>query len=777
MQNFEKLGIFYLGKEYDFKKDTLKKDPLLLDDSQLTTHAVILGMTGSGKTGLGITILEEAAIDGIPALIIDPKGDLGNLLLTFPKLESKDFLPWIDKTRTGQTPEKEAEAIAEKWKKGLKEWDEDGDRILRLQNAVETVIYTPASQAGIPLSIMSSFDAPPKEVALDPHLFRDMILSTVTSLLVLIGIQGDPLKSREHILLSTIFEHEWAQGRSLDLPAIIHFIQKPPFDKVGVFDLETFYPAKDRNELAISVNNLLASPSFKSWIEGEPLDIQRLFYTEDGKPRHAILSIAHLQDAERMFFLTILLNRLISWMRIQPGTSSLRALLYMDEIFGFFPPVAMPPSKGPMLTLLKQARAYGLGIILATQNPGDIDYKALANCGLWFIGKLQTDRDRSKVLEGLKISRPNMEKTVLEKLSQTRNRLFMLQSIYEEEPLFFETRWPLSYLKGPLTLPQISELMESKKENEKSNEQKVVALPNSKPILPPKIEEYYLRTNLDTKNAVWIPMALGRAQLHFANAKYKIDTWNSYVLAAAFLENGIDWIQAEEISEVVSHLDKTAPLSAIYANVPESISNAKAWEKWEKEFNSYLYQEKAIEVYEVPSLKLQSNPKETEGDFRVRISVALREDRDKKIQAIRESYEAKIEAVKEKIRKCEMKLAKEQGEMGTQKISTAISFGETLLGMLLGKKLGTTTISKAGTSMRNAQKIGKKQQDVTNVEEEMQVCNQKLAELENSLQQEISSLQSQQDPGKIPIEKTTIYSKKGDNQIIPLALLWYPKLG
>lgn len=770
MQNFEKLGIFYLGKEYDFNKNSLKKDSLLLDDSQLTTHAVILGMTGSGKTGLGITILEEAAIDGLPALIIDPKGDLGNLLLTFPDLHPQDFLPWMESSKSGQTLEQEAKAASDKWRTGLEKWDENGERISRLKQAVETVIYTPASQAGIPLSIMGSFEAPPKEVLLDPHLFRDMILSTVTGLLVLMGIQSDPLKSREHILLSTIFEQEWANGHSLDLATIIHFIQKPPFDKVGIFDIETFFPSKERNELAIRANNLLASPSFKSWMEGEPLDIQKLLYNS-GKPKHAILSIAHLQDSERMFFLTIFLNKLIAWMRVQPGTSSLRALFYMDEIFGYFPPVAMPPTKGPMLTLLKQARAYGLGIILATQNPGDIDYKALANCGMWFIGKLQTERDRAKVAEGLKTSKAGLEKSVLEKLSQAKNRLFMLQSIYEEEPIFFETRWTLSYLKGPLTLPQISKLMESKK-NAKEEKPTQEIKTNGKPLIPPAIEEFYLQTRLNTENAVWVPMVLGRARLHYENAKYKIDSWKDVVLAAPILENQPNWLQAEEITQALDHLDKKTPSSAIYGNIPDAISNAKMWEAWSQSFEKELFQNKALTIYEVPELKLRSKPNESENDFKARASIAMREDRDKKIQELRENYEVKIDAVRERIRKCEIKLAKEQDRSSSQKISTVISAGETLLGMLLGKKWSKTSLSKAGSTVRNAAKIGQKEQGVLSAEEEVKQCNEKLAELESSLQQELTTLQKNQD---IHFEETSIYCKKGDSQITPLALIWIPK--
>ena len=400
MKVIEKIGSFFLGRDQTKAKDTFN-----LDAKQLTTHAVCVGMTGSGKTGLGIAILEEAGIDKIPALIIDPKGDLGNLLLTFPKLQPCDFLPWIDPQeaeRKGMTPADYAASVAKTWKDGLAEWGEGPERIETLRESVDMVIYTPASNSGISLSVLSSFTAPSKETLQDTEALRDRVMSTTSSILGLLGIKADPVKSREHILISNIITYAWNQGKDLAITSLIQYVQKPPFDKIGALDIDMFFPPKDRKALSISLNNLLASPGFQAWMEGEPLDIQKLLYTKEGKPRLAILSIAHLSDAERMFFVTILLNELLSWMRRQPGTSSLRALLYMDEIFGYFPPNAIPPSKIPMLTLLKQARAFGVGIVLATQNPVDLDYKGLANCGLWFIGKLQTDRDKARVLEGLK---------------------------------------------------------------------------------------------------------------------------------------------------------------------------------------------------------------------------------------------------------------------------------------------------------------------------------------------------------------------------------------
>jgi hypothetical protein len=411
MQDFEKLGAFYLGRRHDLSQGKTLDELLLYDSKDLTTHAVCVGMTGSGKTGLCLSLLEEAAIDGVPAIAIDPKGDLGNQALAFPNLAPADFRPWIDESvaaSKGLSADDYAAQTAEQWRNGLAGWGQDGARVGRYKDAAEVAIYTPGSNAGLPLTVLKSFDAPPAEVIDDADAFRDRVAGAASGLLALLGISINPVQSREHILISNLLDRAWREGRNLDLPRLIGEIQSPPFERVGVLDLESFYPAKDRGTLAMTLNNLLASPSFARWMEGEPLSIKRLLHTPEGKPRISIISIAHLADAERMFLVTILLNEVLTWMRGQAGTSALRALLYMDEVFGYFPPTANPPSKTPMLTLLKQARAYGLGIVLATQNPVDLDYKGLSNTGTWFLGRLQTERDKLRVLDGLEGATANV---------------------------------------------------------------------------------------------------------------------------------------------------------------------------------------------------------------------------------------------------------------------------------------------------------------------------------------------------------------------------------
>ena len=321
MQDFEKLGVFYLGRPYDLERKAPKEGLLLYDARDLVTHAVCVGMTGSGKTGLCIGILEEAAIDGIPSIVIDPKGDLANLLLTFPGLGGPDFRPWInedDAQRKGLTPDAYAEQQATQWKEGLAAWGQDGARIKKLREAAEFSVYTPGSTAGLPVSILGSLAAPPPAVLEDGEIFREQISAAANGLLGLLKIDADPLQGREQILLSAILGEAWRQGNDLDLAALVQQIQSPPMARIGVLELESFYPAKERFHLAMAVNNLLASPGFDAWLRGDPLDIGRILHTSSGKPRVSIFSIAHLGDAERMFFVSFLLNRTLAWMR-SPG--------------------------------------------------------------------------------------------------------------------------------------------------------------------------------------------------------------------------------------------------------------------------------------------------------------------------------------------------------------------------------------------------------------------------------------------------------------------------
>ncbi len=403
---------FYLGRRYDPAAGKLTDEVVYYDSRDLTTHAVVLGMTGSGKTGLCIDLLEEAILDNLPALIIDPKGDITNLLLNFPDFRPQDFEPWVnidDARRANMDVPEYAARVANDWRTGLEGWGIGPERMRWLQQAAQFSIYTPGSDAGLPVSILASLNAPADGWDADPEANRERVNGTVSALLALVGVEEASVSDTAHVLLSNIFEASWRAGVDLTLETVIQQVRNPPFEKLGVYTVDEYIPARDREKLARSLNGMIASPSFQSWMSGDPLDIPSLLYTPDGRPRVSIFYTAHLSETERQFITTLLLEGMVAWMRTLSGTTSLRALLYIDELFGYFPPHPLnPPPKEPLLRLLKQARAFGIGVVLATQNPGDLDYKGLTNCGTWFIGRLQAERDREKSPRGCSLPRPEM---------------------------------------------------------------------------------------------------------------------------------------------------------------------------------------------------------------------------------------------------------------------------------------------------------------------------------------------------------------------------------
>ncbi|HSG48251.1 MAG TPA: DUF87 domain-containing protein, partial [Longimicrobiales bacterium] len=428
--------------------------------SDLTTHGVIVGMTGSGKTGLGIILLEELLASDVPCLVLDPKGDMGNLLLNFPEFRPSDFEPWVDPAeaqRKEMTPADFARATAELWRTGLERSGVTPDRMRAVSEGAEVRLLTPGSTAGIPLNLVGDLGAPAASWETEGEVLRDEIEGLVSGLLVMAGLDTDPLTSREHILLSNLVEHAWRNGRSLDLPTLITWVQAPPLRKLGVFDLDTFFPPNDRMGLAMRLNGLVASPSFAEWFQGEPLDMDALLRSPSGRPRASILYLAHLSDAERLFVVARVLSKLVTWVRQQPGTSALRALLYVDEIMGYAPPTAEPPTKRPLLTLFKQARAHGVGVVVATQNPVDLDYKVMSNAGTWMVGRLQTERDKARILEGLRSASGEVDvKGWDAAIGGLGKRQFLLKSARAAEPVLFSTRWAMSYLRGPFTRSEIT---------------------------------------------------------------------------------------------------------------------------------------------------------------------------------------------------------------------------------------------------------------------------------------------------------------------------------
>ena len=784
MLDFEKLGAFYLGKRYDMGAQKLTEEPVLYDSKDLTTHAAIIGMTGSGKTGLGIGILEEAALDHIPVIAIDPKGDMGNLLLTFPQLKPENFRPWID-SRTaldkGQTPDEFAASQAALWKKGLGQWGQTGKRIAQLRKNVDLAIYTPGSNAGLPVSVLHSFDAPDQELIDDIDLYREHVQATATGILTLLDMDADPVSSREHILISRLLDKAWKEGRSLDVPSLIGEIQDPPITKIGVMNIDSFFPANERFKLAMALNNLLAAPGFEAWMQGTPLNAKNLLYTEDGQPRISVMAISHLDDAQRMFFVSMLLNELIGWMRAQPGTSSLRAILYMDEIFGYMPPVANPPSKKLFLTLLKQARAYGLGLVLATQNPVDLDYKGLSNTGTWFIGRLQTERDKARVMEGLEgatagdFDKQTMERTI----AGLGKRRFLLHNVHEDEPVVFNTRWVLSYLAGPLTRDHIRTLMKTAK-NKVAAAAKAVSKPirksaESAPALPPSIDQLFVPGS--GENLVYHPRLVAGGDVVFTSARYNIEDERA-VLHTVEFEDGpvdIDWDNSEPLELAIDDLNDDGEEGATYADCPAAADNTRAYAAWGKDYKRWLRQNETVTLYRSKRFKLTSLSTETEGDFRARLQDAASEKRDAAIAKIRKRYATKVTTLENRLMRAEQAIAVQKEQSTKRKLDTAISFGTAILGAVLGrKKLSSSTATKMGSAIKTAGSARKEAADVERAKQTAEKVKSDIAALNKELEEEVAKLDTSFDAQSEELDEIAVRAKSADIHVAVTGLAWLP---
>jgi hypothetical protein len=824
----EKLGSFYLGSEYDLVRNQITEKTINYDARDLTTHALCVGMTGSGKTGLCIGLLEEAAIDKVPAILIDPKGDITNLMLQFPNLQPENFLPWVnpdDARRKAKSVEEYAEDISKLWREGLRDCGIESKRISLLKESVDFSIYTPGSDAGQPISILSSLAVPNLDFDKYAEAIREQISGTVAALLSLAGIDVDPIRSREAILLSNIFETYWHKKENLNLEKLIMSIQKPPVNKLGVFDVDTYYPEKDRFQLSIKFNNLVASPSFRSWLEGEPLDIDNIFYTSEGKPRHSIFYIAHLSDREKMFFVTLLLENLLTWVRRQTGTTSLRALLYFDEIFGFIPPVSEPPSKRPLLTLLKQARAFGLGLLLVTQNPVDLDYKGLTNTGTWFIGKLQAERDKERVLQGLKgainEAGKSSEKVDHESIiNKLKSRVFLMHNVHEDLPIVFHTRWAMSYLRGPLTRPQIRGLMEPKrlpatKVRPTSNAytapmkstipilsqvppslQQSTDFSKIPPALDPSITQVFLPIDLEARIAInqlssklgreiydesmyliYEPAILGRAIINFVDRRKNLDEEINKTFLGQ-LHGGLsgpDWDRAEELSYDLEELSNLPEKIETYQGpffdvVPEKANSSKEFNKIAKDFVNWLYRNMELELRKYEKLNVFQYPNESIRDFTIRLQQAARERRDEEVDKLNDKYSKQIDRLRDKLRKSERELASDEAEYEARKREEMLGIGGTVIGVLMGRRP-----TSAGTTISRRRRMSTKaKMDVEETTEDIVELKKDIDDLEKELKEATSEISTRWENVDEEIIIETIKPRSTDIQLQLMALGWMP---
>lgn len=811
MVDYEELGVFYLGKRYDLdKQECLENELLLYESRDLLTHAVCVGMTGSGKTGLCIDLLEEAAIDNIPVIALDLKGDIANLLLTFPDLAANSFLPYVDADeakRSGLTAEALAENEAQKWKNGLAAWQQDAGRIARLKESAEFALYTPASSAARQLSVLSSFKCPVRDILEDRDLLREQIAGSVTSILALLSMEADPLKSREHILLSSILDSCWRKGENLDLHDLIGKIQSPPLKQFGAVPLEDFFPKKERFELAMSVNNLIAAPGFEAWLEGEALDIDRLLYDESGKNKVSIISIAHLSESERMFFVSLLLTQLLSWMRRQSGTSSLRALFYMDEIFGYFPPVKSPPSKAPLLTLLKQARAFGLGLVLATQNPVDLDYKALGNAGTWFIGRLQTERDKMRVLDGLESaagdSGSSFNRAQLEKIIASLSRqVFLMNNVHAQEPLVFKTRWSLSYLRGPLSRAQLKSLNKTmtlkspalksspadasaggaadSKDPDLSGSAGSALEKNKKPVLNPEIIERFApvgRPLDENARLVYKPMLFVSARLRFLDAKSGVDHVETVNMLSLIKSEAspVKWEKAFATTFGAERLLEQADARFEFADLPPEAGLPASYKQWAKDLIAYLCENRKLEIFGCPVSGAKSRVGESEREFRIRLQQAAREKRDSLVSELSRNYENKLAQLQEKLQKAKDSLERELNESRSLQMESAITVGTSLFQALVGRKVvSSTNIRRASSAVRKAAQVNRQEADVEKAQENLETISGKIALLQSEFAAEMAALKSKLDPLTQNLDSKVLLLKKSNVSLSQLCLCWSP---
>jgi hypothetical protein len=825
MDDLDRLASFYLGREYDLAAGRVLDRPVLYDARDLTTHAVCVGMTGSGKTGLGAVLLEEATLDGVPSLVIDPKGDMTNLLLTFPDLLPDDFRPWInpdDARRQNLELDAYTAQTAERWRQGLAEWGQDPDRIRRLKESADFVIYTPGSGAGRRVSILQTFKAPGLSWETDAELIRDRISSIVTALLALVGIQADPVRSREHILLSTILDQAWRAGEDLNMAEIIVCVQKPPFSQLGVFPVETFFPERDRMELAMLLNGLMAAPSFADWTAGQALDVDSLLVGPAGKPQVSIFYIAHLQEAERQFFVTLLLEQVVAWLYAQSGTTSLRALLYMDELFGYLPPhPANPPTKKPLLTLLKQARAFGLGLVLTTQNPVDLDYKALANAGTWFIGTMQTERDKLRVLDGLEgaeavegragASRADFDRLI----SALRTRVFLLHNVHAGQPAIFQTRWAMSYLRGPLTRSQIRELMGTLAPTRATTEalpatpqpavepQVSSSLPLSSspellygevpPQLPSAVRQVFVPVQTSLDEALyrlageqgWLPRAvvglegqlvydpalIGLAIVRFAHARSRqtLEQALTYLLPVPEVSGFVDWSQGQVQLDADTLVHKPVP-GALFGCLPVDLGNASRFAALERELGEHLFYNRSVTIWYNPHLKLYSELGETAKAFQRRCREAARQARDDEAEEIKGRYKAQFDQLLTKMQREKRELEEDQVEYGARKREEFFSGAESVVDFITGR----TTRRGASTASRKRRLTQQAKAEVKESEEAIDDLESQIDEIGASLQRELDELTARWATLIDDAQQEEVRPRRTDVRVNQFGLAWLP---
>ncbi len=711
---------YFLGKIFDPKTQKITNDRFLLDPDTLVTHGVVVGMTGSGKTGLSICLLEEAALHNTPAIIIDPKGDLTNLVLHFPDQLPTDFEPWIDENeakRKDKSTSQLAEETAAMWKKGLADWGIGPQELQELKDSADFAIYTPGSSSGLQVNVLSMLETPNLTGKEKQEDISDRISSNVSALLSMIGFEdADPLQSREHILFTNLLQRAWNKNESLSLEELIPQIQNPPFEKIGAFPIDMFFPEKDRFAFSMLLNNLLASPSFAIWRQGNLMDIDFLF-KPNPKPRHSIFCLSHLTDKERMFFVTLLFTSIESWMRQQEGSGSLRGIIYFDEIIGYLPPVANPPSKEVILRMFKQARAYGLGLLLTTQNPVDFDYKALSNAGTWLIGRLQTEQDKNRLLDGLSSASGAVDlKTVDRLISGLPKRVFVFHSIHRQTPILIHSRWAMNYLPGPISTQKIPLANEIAGANGKFNiEKTTVDKPQhienqsisqnqddilaSRPAVPGNIAEFVMPVDLEKSDIdiIYRPGLIAQAETLYLSKKYNMEHKEKKCAIVEDIGSGLihweDIIHKGIDSKIL--LNKSTVPNPRFSAIPNWLADKSKQGEIEKDFLEWIYRNGTLELKANLKLKVFANVETSDEEFRSKLLETKNDRIEEEIQKASSTYDKKITALQRKIEIQELDVKAAGSSVNQRRLETLATGGAAVFGMLTGRKRSiTSTLSK-----------------------------------------------------------------------------------
>jgi len=789
-------GSFHLGNAIDAATGKAGADRVVVGSSDLTTHGVVVGMTGSGKTGLAVVLIEEALLAGIPVLVLDPKGDMANLALVFPDLQPASFRPWVsdaDANAAGVSVDEYAARQATIWREGLESSGLGPERLQALRDSADVTVYTPGSTAGVPLNVVGSLQAPKLSWDTEAEALRDEIQGTVTSLLRLVGVEADPLASREHVLLSNLVENAWRAGRDLDLGTLIAEIQSPPIRKLGVFELDQFFPPADRTKLAFTFNSLVASPTFAAWSEGETLDPQKLLVTDAGKPRCAVVYLAHLSEEERQFVVTLVFSKLVTWMRGQEGTPDLRALAYMDEVFGYVPPSASPPAKKPILTIFKQGRAFGLGLVLSTQNPVDLDYKAMSNAGTWLVGRLQTENDKARVLEGLRSAAGDTDVAALDRaIGALGKRQFLLVSAKASEPRLFTTRWAMSYLRGPLTKEQVAALTQAPPAAGSPTppaEAAVApaALAADESSVAPVVAQGTPVSHLDPA-APWAStigvvegsnrlraFLAARISLRYDDSAAGVDEQQEFEVVYGPLDGGLDLASETQVDYDDRDFSAAAPADAAYVLPTAPLGEPRFFTQTEKDIQRHLVDRRALELQRNRTLKLVSRPGETTEEFAARCDAAAQEHADAETAKIRDRLEARHDRLEKALAQVERRIDELETDTRTRAATELAAGAGAVLGALFGGRRSTRSMASAiggaasrrGVTARTAERK-------RSAEEKAETTRDDLAELEQEILDEVAEIDEKWRATADEIDTLAIRLEATDVRVLETRIVWAP---